>query len=98
MDKLSDIVGKRLNHHNIGETARASEVVFKANQYLAKTLKCEKEDAKVTSLKDGILWIGTGSAVWSQETQGVTSPLLKKLQDEYGETYVKKVMIRSITK
>ena len=96
MDKIGEIIGKRLNQHKIGESARASEVIYKANQFLVKTLKCEAEDARATSLKDGILWIGTGNAVWSQETQGIANPLLKKLQGEYGETYVKKIRIRSI--
>jgi len=96
MEKIGDIIGKRLNHHQIANSARAAEVVFKANQFLAKTLKCETEDVRANSLKDGILWVGTANAAWSQETQGITSPLLKKLQDEYGKTYVKKIRIRSI--
>jgi len=98
MDRIGDIIGKRLNHHQISDSARASEVVHKANQYLSQWLKCETGDARVTSLKDGILWVGTGNSAWSQETQGITSPLLKKLQDEYGKTYVKKIRIRSIAK
>jgi predicted nucleic acid-binding Zn ribbon protein len=96
MEQIGNIIGKRLNHHQISESARASAVVYKANQYLSTWLKCEKEDARATSLKDGILWIGTGNSAWSQEAQGVSSPLLKKLQDEYGKTYVKKVRIRSL--
>ena len=97
MEQIGNIIGKRLNQHKIAESARASEVVYKANQYLSQWLKCETVDARVTSLKNGILWVGTGNAVWSQETQGVASPLLKKLQDEYGKTYVKKIRIRSIS-
>jgi hypothetical protein len=97
MEKAGNIIQRRLNHHQISESARAAEVVFKANQYLSTWLKCETEDARVTSLKDGVLWIGTGSAVWGQETKNVSDPLLRKLQDEYGGTYVKKVRIRSIT-
>lgn len=96
MDQIGNIIGKRLNHHQISESARASEVVYNANQYLAKTLKCEKEDAKVSSLKDGVLWIGTGNAGWSQEVYNISGPLLKKLQNEYGGIYVKKIRIRSV--
>jgi hypothetical protein len=96
MEKAGNIIQRRLNHHQISESARAAEVVFKANQYLSTWLKCETEDARATSLKEGILWISTGSAVWSQEAHGVASPLLKKLQSEYGEMYVKKVRIRSV--
>ena len=97
MDKIGNIIGKRLNHHQISESARASEVVYKANQHIAKWLKCETDDARAISLKGGVLWIGTGNAGWSQEVQGITSPLLKKLQDEYGGIYVKKIRIRSMT-
>jgi hypothetical protein len=98
MEQIGSIIGKRLNHHQIAESARASEIVYKANQYLSQWLKCEIGDARVISLKGGILWVGTGNAVWSQETRNVSDPLLRKLQDEYGKTYVKKIRIRSITK
>ena len=98
MEQIGNIIGKRLNHHQIADSARASEVVYKANHYLAKTLKCETVDARAISLKGGILWVGTGNAVWSQETRNVSDPLLRTLQKEYGKTYVKKIRIRSMTR
>ncbi len=97
MDKIGNIIGKRLNQHKLGESARASEVINKANQYLSKTLKCEAEDARATTLKDGILWIKVGSATWGQEVWGTTAPLLKKLHGEYGKNSVKKIRTKSLT-
>ncbi len=97
MEQIGQIINKRLNQHQIGDSARASEVIFKANQYLSTWLKCEKEDVKAVLLKEGILHIGSASAVWSQETRNISDPLLKKLQDEYGKTYVKKILIKSLT-
>ena len=91
MDRIGNIIGIRLIQHKLGESARASEVIYKANEYLSKTLKCEAEDVRATSLKDGVLWIKVGSAVWGQETWGVTAPLLKKLHNEYGTNIVKKI-------
>ncbi|MBU0578081.1 DUF721 domain-containing protein [Patescibacteria group bacterium] len=95
MEKISNIVGKRLNQHKIGDSARASEAIFKANQYLSQWLKCEYEDARAYKLKDGILWVGTGNATWSQEVWSVSNSLLKKMQEEYGKDYIKKICIRS---
>jgi predicted nucleic acid-binding Zn ribbon protein len=98
VEQLGQIINKRLNQHQIGESARASEVVFKANQYLSSWLKCEHDEVRAMSLNNGALHIGSGSAVWSQETRNISDPLLKKLQDEYGKTYITKIRIRSITK
>lgn len=95
MEKIGNIVGKRLNQHKLGESSRASEVINRANQYLSKTLKCESDDVRATTLKDGILWVRVSSAVWGQETWGVVSPLLKQLQGEYGNSIVKRIRTRT---
>ena len=95
MEKIAGIIGRRLNQHKLGESARASEVIYKANEYLSKTLKCEAEDVRATTLKDGVLWIKVGSAVWGQEAWGVTASLLKKLHGEYGNSIVKKIRTKT---
>ncbi len=97
MEKIGNIIGKRLNQHKLGESASASEVIYKANEYLSKTLKCEAEDVRATTLKNGILWVKVGNAGWAQETWGVTAPLLKKLHNEYGKNCVKKIRTKSLT-
>jgi len=97
MEQIGNIINKRLNQHQLGESARASEVIFKANQYLSQWLKCEFEDARASVLKNGVLWIGTGNASWAQEVRGVSETLLKKLQNEYGKTFVSKVRTKSLT-
>ena len=53
------IINKRLNQHQIAQSARASEIVFKANQHINKWLKCETDEARAMTLKDGVLWVGT---------------------------------------
>lgn len=95
MDQIGNIINKRLNQHKIGDSARASEILYKANQYLSQWLKCEAEDVRAVTLKDGVLSIKVGSAVWGQETWGVKTNLLKKIQDEYGKDSVKKIVTRS---
>jgi len=97
MEQIGNIVNKRLNQHQIGESARASEVIFKANQYLSQWLKCEFEDARAVLLKNAVLWIGTGNASWAQEVRGVSERLLKKLQEEYGKSFINKVRTKSLT-
>ncbi|MBU0727213.1 DUF721 domain-containing protein [Patescibacteria group bacterium] len=97
MDKLIDIIGKRLNKHKIGESAHASEVVFKANEYLYKWLKCETEDVRAAKLVNGFLTVNVGNAVWGQEMWNVHSTLLKKLQNDFGKKSVGKIIIKSLT-
>lgn len=97
MDKISNIVGKRLNQHQIGDSARASEVVFKANQHLSVWLKCEKEEVNAIKIVNGILTVGVGNATWGQEVYGVNRKLLRKLQEEFGEKYIQKVVTKSLT-
>ncbi|MBN2087153.1 hypothetical protein JW758_02295 [Candidatus Peregrinibacteria bacterium] len=95
MDKIGNIIGIRLNQHKLGESARASEVIYKANEYLCKTLKCEADDVRACQLKNGILWVRVGNATWGQEVWGVTSLLLKTLHNEYGSTLVKRIRTMS---
>ena len=97
MDKIGNIIGKRLNQHKIGDAARASEVIHMANQYLSRELKCESNDARAFQIKGGILWIKVNGSSWNQEVWSRSFPLLKKIQKEYGENFVKKIRTKSLT-
>lgn len=91
MDKLGKIIEKRLNQHKIGDSARASEVLHNANQFLSKKLQCNDNEVRAVKIKNGILTIGVLNSIWGQEVWGIISLLLKKLQNDFGETYVKKI-------
>ena len=80
MEKIGNLITRRLNQHKLGDSARASEAVYKANQYLGQWLRCDPGDVRAYQLKQGTLWIRTRNAAWGQETWAVTKPLLKKLQ------------------
>ena len=97
MEKFSHLITVRLNQHKLGDSARASEVIYKANQHLSKTLCCEENEVRATKLEQGVLWVGVLNSVWSQEVFSSSSTLLKVLQGDYGDKMVQKIRIKSLT-
>jgi len=97
MDKLSDLIQKRLNQHKIGDSALASEIVFKANQYISIWLKCEVDEVRAYKFQNGILHINVFNSVWSQEAWGISEKLLSKLKSDFSENFVKKIVIKCLT-
>ena len=97
MDKIGDLIGKRLNQHNLGESARAAMVVAKANCFLREKFPESEDDFRAFRLKDGILYIGAHGAVWSQELSGHRGELMRAIHDEYGQKSVLKIVIKSLT-
>jgi hypothetical protein len=97
MDKIGDLIGKRLNQHKLGESARASAIVHKANLFLREKFPESEDEVRAFRLKDGILYIGTAGAVWSQEVHGCQSQMIEVIGREYGEKSVVKVVIKGLT-
>lgn len=97
MDKIGDLVSKRLNQHKLGESARASLVVNRANQFLQKKFPDSENEVNAFRLKDGVLYVGTAGSVWSQEVWAEQENLLAELRKEYGQKSVIKILIKGLT-
>lgn len=97
MDKLSDLISGRLDRHNLSSSAKSAEVLYKANLLLSDLFKSQDGSIKAYRLENGILFISTESAVWSQEVWGVSEDILKNLKKSFGEKTVKKILIKSLT-
>lgn len=91
MQKLTDIIGKRLNQHKLGDAAQASQVIFRSNQLLKAQFKVNSSELKAVQLKNGVLHVGSVSAVWSQEMWGYQADLLAELQEEFGKKLIQSV-------
>ena len=97
MDKIGDIIGKRLNQHRLGESARASQIIGRANRFLQKSLECGEDEVRVFRFKDGVLYVGTVGSAWSQEVFHRQAELMKEIREEYGQKSVLKIVIKSLT-
>jgi hypothetical protein len=97
MQELSELIKKRLNQHKLGTSSQASEVIFKANQYLKGWLSSTPAEVNATVLKNGVLWVEVGHSSWGQEVWGISSLLLKRLQEEYGESMIHKICTKGLT-
>ena len=58
MQELSELIKKRLNQHKLGTSSQASEVIFKANQYLRGWLSSTSVEVNATTLKNGLGLLG----------------------------------------
>ena len=96
MDKLSNLIKGRLNHHNLDESATSAEVIFIANQLLAELLPEIKNEIKAYKFTSGVLFITTKNSVLSQEVWGVQEAILKGLKKHF-EGMVKKIIIKNLT-
>lgn len=97
MDKIGDIIGKRLNQHHLGESARAAQVILRANEFLKKSLQCDDSEVRAFRLKEGILYIGTVGSAWSQEVFHQQKHLMKEIREEYGAKSILKIVIKGLT-
>jgi len=97
MEQLGDLIGKRLNQHKLGEAARASMVLNKANIFLQNKFPNAEGEVNAFRLKNGTLFIGVMSSVWSQELWGYKEKLIEEIHNEYGKNSVIKVVIKSLT-
>jgi hypothetical protein len=97
MEKLSELIKGRLANHNLTESAKSAEIIRKANLLMAEKFNCEKPGAKAYRFSDGILFIAAENAVWSQEVWGVQNSILKSLRKSFGNTVIKKIIIKSLT-
>lgn len=96
MDKLTHLIGKRLNQHKLGESAHASLVVNLANQLLHARFKVDGTQMQALTLKEGTLKIGTTSSVLNQELWAYQSDLLAEIQKQHGQKAVLKIVITSL--
>jgi len=97
MDKLKDLMARRLSAHKLSSEASASQVVSYADDFLKKTLNLTSSDIKVLYLKNAILWIGVSHPILGQEILGVLDPLLSDLQKKYGQKMIQKIRTKSLT-
>jgi hypothetical protein len=97
MDKISVIIGKRLNQHHLGESARASAILHKANAFLQGRLQCTESEVSAFRLKDGILYIGTAGSAWSQEVFHRQEELMDAVRTEPGQKAILKIVIKGLT-
>ncbi|MBU0705925.1 DUF721 domain-containing protein [Patescibacteria group bacterium] len=98
MDKIGIIISKRLNQHKLGESARASEIVYQANRILQEKLQCGDDEVRAYRLKDSILYVGTVGSAWSQEVFHQQESLMKEIRKAHGSKSVLKVIIKSLTR
>ncbi len=97
MDKLSEIIRKRLNQHKLGDTARASEILYNANKSLQSRLQCSDDEVRAFRLKDGILYIGTVGSAWGQEVFYQQEGLMEEIRKQHGPKSVIKIVIKGLT-
>jgi len=97
MEKIGILINKRMNQHKLGESARASQLVHRANQLLSKWLKTEDHEVRAVTVKNGVLSINVNSSVWSQEVWGVKQKLLREIQSEYGKEKLNKIVTKTLT-
>jgi hypothetical protein len=96
MDKLGDLIGRRMGDHHLGAAAKASEVLLFANQLLQESGILPR-DAKAMTFKQGTLLIGVRNSLWAQEVRGLTLELAQKLQKKAGLMAPLKVRTKSLT-
>jgi len=97
MDKIGIIISKRLNQHRLGDTAKASEILYKANESLQKKLQCSDDEVRAFRLKDGILYIGTTGSAWSQEVFYQQERLMEEIRKDHGPKSVIRIVIKGLT-
>ena len=97
MDRIGTIITKRLNQHKLGESAKASEILLKANDCLQKKLQCSDDEVRAFRLKDGVLYVGTVGSAWSQEVFHQQQGLMKEIRKEHGQKSVLRIVIKSLT-
>jgi hypothetical protein len=97
MDQIGNIINKRLNQHKLGESARAAEIIVKANKHLQEKLQCEDDEVRAFRLKDGVLYVGTVGSVWSQEVFHHQKDLMDEIRKEHGPKSVLRIAIKSLT-
>lgn len=96
MEKLGDIVKKRLHQHRLGESSQASSVLFDAQKWLAGHFEKDPRAVRPIKLQNAVLWLSVAHAGWAQEAHSVSRNLLSSLQSRYGATRVRKILIKSI--
>lgn len=97
MEKLSDLIKKRLPKHNLGTAAKSAEVLFVANKLLEDLLNSPDRSVKAYRLESGNLFIAAENSVWTQELWGIRDKVIKKLQERFGKSFVKKIVIKCLT-
>jgi len=97
MDKIGDIIGKRLNQHNLGESARAATVLHQANAFLQAKLQCTETEVHAFRIKDGVLYIGTAGAAWSQEVFLRQEELMDEVRGELGQKVIVRIVLKGLT-
>lgn len=97
MQKLSDLIKGRLDTHNLSASAKASEVLHKANILLADQLGQLNNGVKAYRFDGGTLFIAAENSVLCQELWGLKISLLNSLKKQFGKNIVKKILIKSLT-
>lgn len=97
MDKLSDLLGRRLNQHRLGDSARAAAILSAANKLLQAKLECQDDEVRAFRLDQGVLYVGTSNSVWGQEVWARQEELMAEIHQEYGKNSLSKIVIKGLT-
>lgn len=97
MENLSNLVKMRLPKHHLSVSAKASEVLFVANQWLSEQLDLEDSGVKAYKLHHGRLYIAAPDAAFRNEVWSLQSALLGELQARFGSVLVQKVVLKGLT-
>ncbi len=97
MEKLSDIMKRRLHQHRLGGESQASQVLFHAQQFFRHHFTEEPNAVRPLKLQNAILWVGVEHAPMAQEVRGITSKLMAELKSRFGERTVKQIRTKDLT-
>jgi len=97
MDKLSDLIKGRLDTHNLSQTAKSAEILYKTNVLISKITGGNKTYARAYRFSGGVIYISTENSAWSQEIWGVSESIVNSLKKSFGEKIIKKVVIKNLT-
>lgn len=90
-------MARRLNQHKLGDSARAASILHAANEFLQKKIQCSADEVRAFRLKDGILYVETLSAAWSQEVFYQREALMDEISSSHGKKALSRIIIKGLT-
>ncbi|MFH0821044.1 MAG: DciA family protein [Candidatus Peregrinibacteria bacterium] len=97
MEKLSDIVQRRLHQYQLGGESRASQVLFHAQKFFHHHFIDDPNSVRPLKFQNAILWVGVEHASLAQEVRGISPKLLEELKIQYGATTIKQIRTKDLT-
>ena len=97
MEKLVEIIQRRLNQHKLGSVSEASQILFDAQTFFHHHFIDDPQLVRPLKIQNAVLWVGVQNASLSQEVRGILPQLMKQLHGRYGERLVKQIRTKSLT-